>query len=350
MAIETKKVTMYDKEEIYVYTLTNTKGMKAEITNYGGIVISLFVPDRNGNFEDVVLGYEDIKSYYEDDKYLGAVIGRYANRIEDSVIEINGNVYNLEKNEGNNHLHGGSKGFHKVVWKGEVIKNQNGEVLSLSYQSKDGEGNYPGNLEVKVTYSLTEENGFVIDYYGISDKDTVLNLTNHAYFNLSGHGAGNISEHLIMINADSYTPVNKYCIPTGQISSVSGTPFDFTKAKKISDEIDSGHEQIVLGNGYDHNWVLNTTNIDTVCAKAIDPKSGRTMDVYTTKPGIQFYSGNSLLCEDKGKGGVFYKNRYGFCLETQFFPNSVKITEFPSPLLKSGVPYKHRTEYRFSVI
>lgn len=334
-------------DNIYLYTLTNANGMMAKITNFGGIVVSLFVPDKDGKLDDVVLGYDELQSYLKNDYYLGCIIGRHANRIEDSRFEINSIEYNLVKNDGNNHLHGGNAGFHKVIWKEETVKNGSIEGLKLSYMSKDGEENYPGNMDVTVTYELNNDNSLVIDYYGVCDKDSVANLTNHSYFNLSGHESGDILEHQLMINADSFTPIDEYGIPTGEIREVTGTPMDFKEMKCIGTCIGMGDQQLINGKGYDHNWVLNCKGISEKAAEVFDPVSGRRMEVYTTKPGIQFYSGNYLADSVKGKAGVQYKKRSGLCLETQYFPNGLKHKNFPSPILKAGCEYKHTTIYKF---
>ncbi|HHV98372.1 MAG TPA: galactose mutarotase [Clostridiaceae bacterium] len=343
--------TTHEGKEVYIYELSNSKGMTAEIINYGGIVVSLNVPDRNGKIDDVVLGYDKLEDYEnKNNPYFGAIIGRHANRIEDSVFEINGKEYRLNANEGENHLHGGLKGFDKVVWNAEIIKNSDGECLQLSYTSPDGEENYPGNLDTKVTYTLTNDNALRIDYYAVSDKDTVVNLTNHSYFNLSGHGKGDITEHKVMINADKFTAINEECLPTGEIREVKGTPMDFTALTAIKPGLSSGYEQIIFGKGYDHNFVLNVSGKDIEkAAEVFDEKSGRLMEVYTTKPGIQFYTGNFLSDDCIGKGGTRYGMRSGLCLETQYFPNAMKHKHFPSPVLRAGQEYRHTTIYKFSV-
>lgn len=336
--------------EVNIYTLTNSKGMKAEIINYGGIVVSLKVPDRQGQIEDVVLGHDKLEEYFVNKPYFGAIIGRFANRIENGNFEINGIEYKIAKNDGENHLHGGMIGFDKVVWDAEIVEKEGIPALELVYLSKDGEEGYPGNLRVKVTYSLTEDNALKIDYYGISDKDTVINLTNHSYFNLSGQGSGDILNHQVMINGDSFTVNDQYSIPTGEIRNVKGTPMDLTKLTKVGENIDIDYEQLVYGKGYDHNWVLSKEgNSCEKAAEVYDSKSGRVMEVYTTKPGIQFYSGNFIEASEVGKGGASYDKRGGLCLETQYFPNSIKHKHFPSPILRAGEEYKHCTIYKFLV-
>lgn len=338
----------HENEDIFLYTISNGNGMEAQITNYGAIVVSLTVPDKNGKLDDVVLGYDNISAYFDNAPYFGAIIGRHANRIEDACFELNGVLYNLEKNEKHNHLHGGSKGFHKVIWKADPDFKDGDNSITLSYISKDGEQNYPGNLDVKVTYSITSDNSFQIDYFAVSDKDTVINLTNHTYFNLSGKEKNDILDHEMKINADKFTPVDQYCIPTGEIRDVFGTVLDFTEMKPIRSGIFSDDVQIVYGNGYDHNWVLNSKgDISQKAAEVYDKLSGRRMEVYTTKPGIQFYSGNAIKSSQIGKYGVHYKERSGFCLETQFFPNAMKHKNFPSPILTAGKEYRHKTIYKF---
>lgn len=339
-----------DGSKIDIFTLQNSKNMSVDITNFGGIIVSLMVPDKNGNPEDVTLGHDILERYFVNPEYFGALVGRHANRIEDAKFELNGKEYVLLKNDGNNHLHGGNIGFHNVRWNAE-IKSENGiEKLVLTHRSPDGEENYPGNLDVTVEYSLNEENELVIDYKAVSDKDTVINLTNHAYFNLGGHASGNILKHLMYINADNFTPVNDECLPTGEIRSVKGTVMDFTTLRSFEEDIDSSDEQIKNGLGYDHNWVLNTKgNLDEVAAEVYHPESGRAMQVFTTKPGIQFYSGNHLSKNNDlvGKKSAVYPRRAGLCLETQFFPNAMKHKNFPSPILRAGDKYHYITKYKF---
>lgn len=336
--------------EVYLFSLSNSNGIKVDITNYGGIIVSIFVPNRNGVFDDIVLGYDQLDEYLKKSPYFGALIGRCANRIENSEFGLNGKKYDLYRNDGSNHLHGGLKGFDKAVWETEVVERDGSESLQLTYRSMDGEEGYPGNLDVTVVYTLTYDNALKIDYFAVSDKDTVVNLTNHTYFNLSGHASGDILKHRLMINADKFTAINKECIPTGEIRSVKGTPMDFTKLKQIGDGILSGYEQIVCGGGYDHNWVLNTSGESHEKAvELVDENSGRVMEVYTTKPGIQFYSGNFLNGSEVGKGGAVYNKRNGLCLETQYFPNALKCKHFTSPILRAGKEYRHTTIYKFLV-
>jgi aldose 1-epimerase len=338
-----------DGVSVDLYTLTNSNGVIVEITNYGGIIVSLQVPDRNGKHDDVTLGFDSFENYLKAHPFFGALVGRHANRIENSEFELNGVLYKLAKNDGKNHLHGGLKGFDKVVWNAEVRVQDGSECLKLTYRSKDGEESYPGNLDVTVIYTLTEDNGLKIDYYAVSDKDTVVNLTNHAYFNLAGHGSGNVRRHTVMINADKFTAINDECVPNGEIREVKGTPMDFTSLTEIGPGLESGDEQIASGGGYDHNWVLNVSGkAPEKAAEVYEAESGRVMEVYTTKPGVQLYTGNFLDGTLAGKGGAVYGKRAGLCLETQYFPNAMKHKHFPSPILKAGQEYKHTTIYKFS--
>ncbi|MGE5614614.1 MAG: aldose epimerase family protein [Bacillota bacterium] len=339
---------MQDGTEINLYTLKNKNNMSVGIINYGGIIVYINVPDRNGHIDDVNLGYDNLESYIKKGQYFGAIIGRHANRIENAEFEINGKTYRLAKNDGKNHLHGGNRGFDKVVWQAGIVDYEGAQSLELKYLSPDGEENYPGNLDVKVLYTLTDDNAIRIDYFAVSDKDTVVNLTNHAYFNLSGHGSGDILDHQVMIDADYFTVINDECIPTGEIRDVANTPMDLRTLKTIRDGITSNDGQIACGRGYDHNWVLKVTgNKPEKAAEVYDPKTGRVMEVFTTKPGLQFYSGN-FMEHTIGKGGSVYDYRGALCLETQYFPNGTKHKHFPSPFLKAGEEYRHTTIYKFS--
>ena len=351
MAIEKKLWgTMPSGEDIYIYTLKNSNGMKTEICTYGGAIVSTMVPNKNGEFHDVMLGYDSLENYLKGDKFFGALIGRFGNRIQYGKFTLNGNEYTLAQNDGDNHLHGGTKGFDKVVWDAKIIENIP-NTLELSYFSADGEEGYPGNLNVKVNYVLTEDNALEINYFATTDQDTIVNLTNHAYFNLSGHSSGDVLKQKLMINANKFTVNDKYSIPTGEIKEVTGTPMDFRSLTSIGENIDSDYDQITFGKGYDHNWVLNTNGSDTLkAAQAIDENTGIVMDVYTTTPGIQFYSGNFLDGSDIGKDDAKYTMRNGFCLETQYFPNSINCSDFESPILRTGEEYKHKTIYKFSTL
>ncbi len=337
----------FDGEEVIKYTLTNGNGIKVEILNLGGIINSIFVPDRDGNIADVVLGFCKPEQYLNSTAYLGAVIGRVGNRIAKGKFSLNNKEYNLYINNEPNHLHGGKKGFDKRIFDCTPIGDN---ALELSLVSPDGEENYPGEVVVKVTYTLSDDGKLTINYIANSDSDTVLNLTNHAYFNLAGHDSGDILDHEIMINADKFTPVDSTRIPTGELRSVENTPMDFRTFKKIRLGIADKYDQIAFGNGYDHNYVLNTNgDLSQLCSEVYEPTSGRVMKVYTTKPGVQFYSGNSLTGADTGKSGKPYKKNAGLCLETQFFPNAINTPGFESGILKAGEVYNHTTIYQFLV-
>lgn len=338
-----------DGNPIDIFTLKNSKGVEVQILNLGGIVVSIKVPDRLGNFEDVVLGYDKLEDYFHNINNFGAIIGRYANRIENACIELNGIEYKLSKNNGKHLIHGGFVGFDKVVWNAEIIKHDEKESLELTYTSEDGEEGFPGELKVKVTYTLTEDNELKIEYFAVSDKDTVVNLTNHSYFNLLGKGELDILSHELMIDADNFTIVNDECIPTGEISSVVNTPFDFRRIKKIGDGLSEEDQQIRCGSGYDHNFVLNVDGkTPQKFAELYEAKTGRLMEAYTTMPGVQLYTANNLDSTRLGKDRQMYKKRNSVCLETQFFPNSLKHENFPSPILKACEEYKHTTIYKFS--
>jgi aldose 1-epimerase len=334
---------------VELYTLTNSKGAEARIMTYGGIVVSLKMPDRNGKMEDVVLGYDDLQSYINNNPYFGALIGRYGNRIAKGRFTLDGVEYKLAQNNGENHLHGGIKGFDKVVWKAKEVRAKDGPALELSYLSKDGEEGYPGNLAARVIYTLTNNNELRVEYFATTDKNTVVNLTQHSYFNLAAGRAPDILGHQMLINADRFTPVDKGLIPTGELRPVKGTPMDFTQPRAIGERINQDYEQLVFGLGYDHNWALNKKgNSLTLAASVYDPVSGRVMEVYTTEPGIQFYSGNFLDGSNAGKGGKVYVKRYGFCLEAQHYPDSPNKPSFPTTVLKPGQRYTQTTVYKFS--
>jgi aldose 1-epimerase len=336
-------------EAVQIYTLTNAQGMEARITNYGGIVVSLKTPDRNGAFADVVLGHDTLDGYFQNSPYFGALIGRYGNRIAKGEFALDGKTYTLAKNNGPNSLHGGTKGFDQVVWKAEPLNSEDGPALSLTYVSADGEEGYPGTLNVKVVYTLTNDNALRIEYEATTDKKTVLNLTNHSYFNLKDAGATPILDHVLMINADRYTPVDATLIPTGELAPVEGTPFDFRQPTAIGTRIDDDNQQLKFGMGYDHNFVL-TRSADglSLAATVSEPTTGRRMEVLTTQPGVQFYTGNFLDGTITGKGGTKYQQRTALCLETQHFPDSPNQPEFPSAVLEPGQTYQATTLYRFS--
>lgn len=333
-------------ETVDLYTLKNAKGAEAAISTYGGVVVSLKVPDRSGVLADVVLGYDDFDGYVQNPAHFGAIVGRYGNRIAHAKFTLDGVAYTLAKNDGENSLHGGTRGFDKMLWK---AKPGSGASLELTYLSKDGEEGYPGNLSTTVVYTLTDDNELKIDYTATTDKDTVLNLTNHSYFNLAGEGQGDILAHQLTINAGRFTPVDKTLIPTGELRSVEGTPLDFRQPHAIGERINSTDEQIVLGRGYDHNFVLNRTGDGLVtAAKVTEPKSGRVLEVLTTEPGMQFYTGNFLDGTIHGKGGHVYGRRTAFCMETQHYPDSPNHPDFPTTELKPGAVYRTTTVYRFS--
>lgn len=331
-----------------LYVLKNKNGAQTAITNYGGRVVSLWVPDKNNEFKDVVLGYDNLKSYQKKgEPFFGALIGRYGNRIAAGKFTLDGRTYQLQLNDGVNTLHGGFNGFFSQVWDAKKISDQ---ILELDYFSKDGEAGYPGNLTVKVIYELTNDNELKISYTATTDKNTVVNLTNHAYFNLNGAGDSTITDHLLMINADGYTPVDSTLIPTGKIEKVAGTPFDFNKATLIGERINNTDQQLKYGKGYDHNFVLRKGKGLHKVATVTSPKTGIVMDILTEEPGLQFYSGNFLTGEEKdGKGNISYPHRSAFCLETQHFPDAPNQSSFPTTVLKPGQEYKTVTIYRFSL-
>ncbi len=330
-------------KKVYSYTLTNSNGLKAEIINFGGTITKLYVPDRKGNFSDIVLGYDTLEDYISKGGYFGALIGRYGNRIAKGKFNLNGVEYKLAQNNGENHLHGGIKGFDKVVWDAEEMTFDNGIALKLFYLSEDGEEGYPGNLSCTVIYTLTNDNELKISYEAETDKATVINLTNHSYFNLGGHDSGDILGHEMMLNADHFLPVDAGLIPTGRIEPVKGTPMDFRNPMTIGSRIDQ------VKGGYDHNYCLNSSDGSLALAVEVcEPGSGRVMQIFTTQPGIQFYTGNFLNGSNQGKGAVYYKHT-GFCLETQHFPDSPNRANYPSVFLEPGQKYKQLTVHKFFV-
>ena len=339
-----------DGQQIDLYVLTNKSGAEAAITTFGGAVVSLKVLDRNGKFADVVLGYDSGEGYVADKSFFGALVGRYGNRIGHAQFAIDGKTYTLAKNNGENTLHGGVKGFNKAVWRAKTVSAKGGQSLELSYLSKDGEEGFPGNLKVRVTYTLTDANALVIDYSATSDKKTVVNLTNHSYFNLAGQGSGDILGHQLMIAADMFTPVDAGLIPTGELRDVAGTPFDFRQSTAIGARINQDEEQLKIGGGYDHNFVLRPPmdRKEFLAARVTEPTSGRVMEVWTTEPGVQFYTGNFLDGKVTGKGGVAYAKRAALCLETQHFPDSPNQPKFPSAALNPGETYHTITTYKFT--
>jgi aldose 1-epimerase len=338
-----------DGRPVNLYTLTNAHGVEIRAMNYGGIITSIRVPDRKGQLADIVLGHDTLEGYIPNPPYLGAVVGRYANRIANGTFTLDGKTYTLPKNNGPNTLHGGvQRTFDKVVWDDEALKGKNG--VAFTYLSKDGEEGFPGNLKIKVTYTLTDSNELVIEYEATTDKATVLNVSQHSYFNLAGEGTGDILGHEVMLNADRFTPVDSNLIPTGELRPVKGTPLDFMTPTKVGARIADNYEQLVLAKGYDHNFVVNRKGGAglALAARVYEPTSGRVLEVSTTQPGIQFYSGNFLDGTVTGKQGHVYKRRYGFCLETQHFPDSPNHPSFPSTVLKPGETFRSKTVFRFS--
>ena len=344
------EITVDDFDSIRLYTLKNSSGMTVKVTNYGAIITSILVPDRTGKFADIALGYDRVEEYMSavDKPYFGAIVGRYGNRIAKGKFTIDGNTYSLATNNGPNHLHGGVIGYDKVVWDAHPVGGKDWSGVELRYLSRDTEEGYPGNLDIKVTYKLTEANALVVDYHATTDKATPVNLTQHTYFNLKGEGNGTILGHELMLNASRYTPVDSGLIPTGELAAVKGTPFDFTKAKPIGRDIGEKHQQLEYGLGFDHNFVLDDKGTQKLAARVHEPTSGRVMEIYTSEPGIQFYCGNFLDGRLRGKSGKQYVHRGGFCLETQHYPDSPNQSNFPSTILRPGETYETTTTFKFS--
>lgn len=340
----------FEGKDVSIYTLKNASGMTVKITTYGGTVQSINVKDRNGKFGDVVLGFNTLEEYVQKagTSYFGALIGRYGNRIAHGAFTLDGNKYQIPTNDNGNALHGGKVGFNRRVWDAKDVSEPGKPALELHYLSPDGEEGFPGNLDVTVRYSLDDQNALRIDYSAKTDKDTVLNLTNHSYFNLVGAGSATILTHKLSIDADQFTPVDKTLIPTGKLENVAGTPFDFRHATDIGARIGKNNEQLKLGKGYDHNFVLNRPgDLNHLAVKVEEPKSGRVLEVFTTQPGVQFYSGNFLNGKVSGIGGI-YRHRSALCLETQHFPDSPNHSNFPSTVLHPGEEYHQTTIYKFS--
>jgi len=341
-----------DGQSADLYTLTNKLGMEVTVTNFGAAVVSLKVPDKAGKSGDVVLGNNTASEYETGKGYFGAIVGRYGNRIAHGQFTLDGKTYTLAKNNGENSLHGGTVGFSGRLWSATDVSGAAGQTLQLTYVSKDGEEGYPGNLTIHVTYSVpASENALKIEYSATTDKDTVLNPTNHSYFNLAGQGNGDNLKHEVVIHASRFTPVDSTLIPTGELKTVAGTPFDFTKQTAIGARIDANDEQLKFGKGYDHNWVLDKKAGSTgpsLAVEVYEPTSGRVMNVLTTEPGVQFYTGNFLDGTVKGKEGKVYGHRSALCLETQHFPDSPNHKEFPSTELKPGQKFHSITIYKFS--
>ena len=338
-----------DGRAVEQYVLTNANGLQASISTYGGIVTSLTAPDRRGDFADIVLGFDRLEGYLTAHPYFGAIVGRYGNRICKGTFTLDGQPYVLNTNNDGNHLHGGVAGFDKALWQAQPRSTPTGPELRLAYVSVDGEEGYPGQLDVEVIYTLANTNELRIDYRATADKPTHVNLTNHSYFNLAGHGRGDILGHEVLINADRFTPVDDGLIPTGERRGVDGTPMDFRDFAALGERIDDDDEQIRLGNGYDHNFVLNPSESDlTFAAKVFEPTSGRILGVFTSEPGLQLYTGNFLDGTLTGKGGAVYRKRGGLCLETQHFPDSPNKPDFPTTILRPGDVYTTTTVYRLA--
>lgn len=339
-----------DGREVFLFMLANKHGIKINIINYGAILTNLFVADRNSKIDDIVLGYDSLEGYLNDKAFIGSIVGRYGNRIAKGKFKINGKEYNLNLNDGKNHLHGGIKGFNKFLWDAEPVEGISENSVRLTCLSPDGDEGYPGNVKLEVTYTLNNENELGIKYEGTTDKTTVLNPTHHSYFNLSGNFNNTIIDHKIQIDADAFLPVDNGQIPIGRIEKVDNTPMDFRNSIPVGLHLTDKFEQLEYGNGYDHNWVLNNFNGEVrKVAAVLEPSSGRFMEVFTDQPGIQFYSGNSLDENVTGKKGKKLKFRSGLCLEAQFFPDSPNQPSFPSTILNPGEIYRQKTIYKFSV-
>lgn len=342
--------SMPDGELVFLYTLKNENGVIASFTDLGATWVSMVVPDREGTMSDVVQGFDFAQDYIANTAHFGAPIGRNANRIGQAVFSLNGKKYQLYANDGENNLHSGPNLYHDRVWDVETYEGELGSQIMFSLFSPDGDQGYPGNAQIRVTYTLTPDNSVMIAYSMVADEDTVANFTNHSYFNLKGHDAGDILTQKVQIFADSFTPADAASIPTGEILSVEGTPMDFRVPKPIGQDIDADYVQIQMGHGFDHNWVLNQTEDKLfLAAVAVDEESGRKMEVYTDLPGMQFYTAN-FLDHVKGKGGAYYERRSSYCFETQYFPDAVNKPEFPSPILKAGEEYRTTTVYKFEVV
>jgi aldose 1-epimerase len=346
--------TLADGTAVDLYTLTNANGLELRVTNYGGIVVSLKVPDKTGALGDIVLGFNRLEDYVKDSPYFGAIVGRYGNRIGGARFTLDGQTYKLTANDGVNTLHGGLKGFDKLVWTATPAERADGAALKLALTSKDGDEGFPGTLQMTVTYTLTDANALIVDYRASTDKATPVNVTQHSYFNLAGEGVGTIDGHVVQIHADRYTPVVKGLIPTGELASVVGTPFDFRTPTAIGARITSTHPQMVLGGGYDHNWVINwpagmAADKLAPVVRVVEPTTGRTLEVESTEPGVQVYTGNFLDGHLVGKSNRPYVKRSAFCVETQHFPDSPNQPTFPSTIVRPGTDYLSQTVFRFGV-
>ncbi|HHX54768.1 MAG TPA: galactose mutarotase [Clostridiales bacterium] len=331
------------------YILSNDDGMEVHLTDYGANIIKIIVEDKEGQLDDIALGYDNVSDYEDNDPGFGSFIGRHANRIKDGSFELNNVIYNLEKNDGNNNLHGGSIGYNNLVYDIATFKVEDTVSIEFSRTSPNMEQGFPGNLDIKVRYTITKDNSLIIDYYAVSDQDTVVNLTNHSYFNLSGHNSGSILDHKVWIKSDSFTLTDNELIPTGEVADLTDTPMDFRELKALGRDIEADYEPLLFAGGYDHNYILKkeTKQVEKV-ASLVDDKTSRVMDVYTDLPGMQLYTGN-FIDNERGKEGVIYNKRDGVCFETQYYPNSINIAEFPSCILKAGEEFKSTTIYKFSI-
>jgi aldose 1-epimerase len=355
MVVKAPYDTTMEGDTVHELTLENANGVRVKAITYGATITSIRIPDAAGNMADIVLGFPTLEGYETGSPYFGAVVGRYGNRIDGARFELDGQVYELAANDGENHLHGGNVGFDKVVWSAEPFAEESEVGAVFRYASPDGEEGYPGNLQVEVTYTLNDDDELIVDYRATTDRPTPVNLTQHSYFNLAGQGNGDILDHQLMIHADHITPVDETLIPTGEIRPVEGTPFDFRTPTAIGARIEADNQQLAFGGGYDHNFVLNRADADTdvsapfLAARVYEPESGRTLEVLTTEPGLQFYSGNFLDGTLTGKDGDVYGHRTGFCLETQHYPDSPNQPSFPSTILRPEEDYRTRTIFRFGV-
>jgi aldose 1-epimerase len=337
-----------DGTAVHRFTLRNANGVEIQAIDYGAIITSIKTPDRSGEFADIVLGFDTLDGYLKDHPYFGALVGRYANRIAKGRFVLDGRTYKLATNDGANHLHGGERGFDKFVMSAAAVAGKN--AVTFTRTSPDGEEGYPGNLALRVTYELTDKNQLVVDYHATTDSATPINLTQHSYFNLGGAGKGDVMNHSLVLNADRFTPVDRALIPTGEIARVESTPFDFRTPAVVGTRIDEPHPQLKIGRGYDHNWVLNRKGEGLQMAAIVaEPISGRTLEVTTTEPGVQFYTGNMLDGKLAGKGGQIYRTRGAFCLETQHYPDSPNQPDFPTTTLQPGTEYKSSTVFTFGV-
>ena len=332
------------------YTIRNPRGTTMHVMTYGATITALRTADRQGHFDDIVLGFDSVEGYLDDPPYFGAIVGRYANRIAKGRFTLNGHTYQLPINNGPNSLHGGTRGFDKVVWRATPFENDSSAGLVLTHVSPDGDNGYPGRVEVRVTYTLTDSDELIVDYGATTSKATPINLSQHSYFNLSGDGTRDILDHVLELEASHYTPVDSTLIPTGELAPVEGTPFDFRTPTPIGERIEQANQQLQFGRGYDHNFVLDRSGAPlSHAARVVEPTTGRMLDIYTDQPGVQFYSGNFLDGTIKGKGGKVYRHRYGFCPETQHYPDSPNHPNFPSTILRPGEKFVSRTVFRFGV-